>query len=204
MPKEVREILDQNASFTVSGDKSKGQDLDFILEEKNKAIKLEDIVGQTMNLHVQTEGGTDQKFSGLCISVENMGFRDGYGLYVAEVRPWFWLLTRTTDSRVFQELSAVDVIKQIFSENGFTDFRDRLSESYEARDYCLQYRETDYDFICRLMEEEGIYFYFDSTSDKNAAEKLVLCDGMSGHSPVNGKSQIEFHARDDRDRRRDL
>lgn len=172
-------------------------------QSKNKAIKLEDIVGQTMNLHVQTEGGTDQKFSGLCISVENMGFRDGYGLYVAEVRPWFWLLTRTTDSRVFQELSAVDVIKQIFSENGFTDFRDRLSESYEARDYCLQYRETDYDFICRLMEEEGIYFYFDSSSDKNAAETLVLCDGMSGHSPVNGKSQVEFHARDDRDRRRE-
>lgn len=172
-------------------------------QSKNKAIKLEDIVGQTMNLHVQTEDQTDQKFSGLCISVENMGFRDGYGLYVAEVRPWFWLLTRTTDSRVFQELSAVDVIKQIFSENGFSDFRDRLSESYEVRDYCLQYRETDYDFICRLMEEEGIYFYFDSTSDKNAAEKLVLCDGMSGHSPVNGKSQIEFHARDDRDRRRE-
>ncbi|MEP4037874.1 type VI secretion system tip protein TssI/VgrG [Pseudophaeobacter sp.] len=172
-------------------------------QSKNKAIKLEDIVGQTMNLHVQTEDQTDQKFSGLCISVENMGFRDGYGLYVAEVRPWFWLLTRTTDSRVFQELSAVDIIKQIFSENGFSDFRDRLSESYEPRDYCLQYRETDYDFICRLMEEEGIYFYFDSASDKNAAEKLVLCDGMSGHSPVNGKSEVEFHARDDRDRRRE-
>jgi len=172
-------------------------------QSKNKAVKLEEIVGQTLNLHVTTADGSDQKFSGLCISVENMGFRDGYGHYVAEVRPWFWMLTRTSDSRVFQNLSAVDIIKQIFSEYGFSDFRDRLSDSYEKREYCLQYRETDYAFLCRLMEEEGIYFYFDSNKDKNSAESLVLCDGISGHSPINGSSTIEFHARDDRDRRRE-
>jgi len=169
---------------------------------KNKAVKLDQIVGQTMNLHVMTDDGTDQKYSGLCISVENLGMRDGYGHYVAEVRPWFWLLTRTQDCRVFQNLSAVDIIKQLLNEHGFSDFRDRLSGSYESREYCLQYRESDFDFICRLMEEEGIYYYFDSTSDKNSPEKLLLCDGVSGHSPISGSSTVEFHARDDADRRR--
>lgn len=171
-------------------------------QSKNKAEKLDQIVGHTMNLHVTTEDGTDQKFSGLCISVENLGMRDGYGHYVAEVRPWFWLMTRTQDCRVFQHETAVDIIKKLFNEYGFSDFRDRLSGSYEAREYCLQYRESDFDFLCRLMEEEGIYYYFDSSSDKNAAEKLLLCDGISGHSPINGTSTVEFHARDDADRRR--
>lgn len=171
-------------------------------QSKNKSEKLDQIVGHTMNLHVQTEDGTDQKFSGLCISVENLGMRDGYGHYVAEVRPWFWLLTRTQDCRVFQNISALDIIKQLFGEYGLNDFRDRTSGSYEEREYCLQYRESDFDFLCRLMEEEGIYYYFDSTSDKNAPEKLLLCDGISGHSPINGSSTVEFHARDDADRRR--
>jgi len=171
-------------------------------QSKNKAEKLDQIVGHTMNLHVTTEDGTEQKFSGLCISVENLGMRDGYGHYVAEVRPWFWLMTRTKDCRVFQHESVVDIIKKLFNEYGFSDFRDRLSGSYEAREYCLQYRESDFDFLCRLMEEEGIYYYFDSTSDMDAAEKLLLCDGISGHSPINGISTVEFHARDDADRRR--
>jgi len=171
-------------------------------QSKNKAEKLEQIVGHTMNLHVQTEDGTDQKFSGLCISVENLGMRDGYGHYIAEVRPWFWLLTRTQDCRVFQNINVLDLIKQLFNDHGFSDFRDRTSGSYEEREYCLQYRESDFDFICRLMEEEGIYYYFDSTSDKNAPEKLCICDGISGHSPINGSSTVEFHPRDDADRRR--
>ncbi|WP_027233867.1 type VI secretion system Vgr family protein [Leisingera caerulea] len=165
--------------------------------------KLEDLVGKTMNVHVMRNPDTEQQFSGLCISVEYLGFRNGYEMYVAEVRPWFWLLTRTSDLRVFQEKSTVEIIKQLFSEYGFSDYTDKLSDSYEAREYCLQYRESDYAFLCRLMEEEGIYFYFDSTTSPGSPEKLVLCDGVSGHSPVMGGAEIEFHARDDRDRRRE-
>ena len=171
-------------------------------QSRNKAVRLDQIVGRTMNLHLITEGAGERKFSGLCISVENLGFRDGYGHYVAEVRPWAYLLTRTRDCRIFQDMTAVDIIKEIFADHGFADFTDKLSDSYETRGYCVQYRETDFDFISRLMEEEGIYHYFDSDKDKNAPEKMVLCDGISGHSPVPGKSTLDYHARDDTDRRR--
>ncbi|MBQ4824246.1 type VI secretion system tip protein VgrG [Leisingera sp. HS039] len=164
--------------------------------------KLQDLVGKQMNVHVMRQQ-TEHQFNGLCISVEYLGFRNGYEMYVAEVRPWFWLLTRTSDLRVFQEKTSVDIIKQLFSEYGFSDFTDKLSDSYEAREYCLQYRESDYAFLCRLMEEEGIYFYFDSPIGDTAIEKLVLCDGVSGHAPIKGGAGIEFHARDDSDRRRE-
>ncbi|MFT7596142.1 MAG: type VI secretion system secreted protein VgrG [Paracoccaceae bacterium] len=172
-------------------------------QSKNKAVKLEEIVGRTMNVHIMAEGGKERKFTGICVSVENLGFRDGYGQYVAEVRPWFWMLTRTRDSRVFQELTAVQIIKEVFSGRGFSDFEDKLSDTCETRTYCVQYRETDFDFVCRLMEEEGIYYYLDNKMDANAIEKLVLCDGISGHSPVSGSSDLDYHARDNNDRRRE-
>ncbi|MBL4767893.1 MAG: type VI secretion system tip protein VgrG [Rhodobacteraceae bacterium] len=171
-------------------------------QSKNKAVKLADILGRTMSVHIKTAKNRERIFSGTVVSVECVGMRDGYGHYVAEVRPWFWLLTRTQDSRVFQEMSAVEIIEQIFSENGFTDFVNRLSETGKKRTYCVQYRESDYDFICRLMEEEGIYYYFDNKMDKNLVEKMTLCDGVSGHSRVPENATIEYHAREKGVRRR--
>ena len=171
-------------------------------QSRNSAVSLDDLVGQTMNLHVTTEGGAEQKYSGLCISVENFGFRDGYTQFVAEVRPWFWLLTRTTDCRVFQNMTAPAIIKKVLSDHGFSDYKDSLSGTYTEREYCLQYRETDYAFLCRLMEEEGIYFFFDSNTSQSSAEKLVLADGLSAHKPISENATAEFHIREDADRRR--
>ncbi len=172
-------------------------------QSKNTAVKLEEIVGRAMSVHIETANETERKFSGTVVSVEYLGMRDGYGHYVAEVRPWFWMLTRTQDCRIFQEKSALDIIKQIFSETGFTDFSEHLTETPKKRTYCVQYRESDFDFICRLMEEEGIYYYFDNDMNKNAVEKLKLCDGVSGHSPVHENSTLEYHARDRNDRLRE-
>lgn len=171
-------------------------------QSRNTAVSLDDLVGQTMCLHVMTEGGKEQKFSGLCVSVENFGLQDGYTQFVAEVRPWFWLLTRTQNCRVFQNMTAPDIIKKVLGDHGFSDFTDKLSGTYTSREYCLQYRETDYDFICRLMEDEGIYFFFDSNTSQSSAEKLVLSDGLGAHKPISESATAEFYIRDDADRRR--
>lgn len=171
-------------------------------QSRNSAVSLDDLVGQTMCLHVLTEGGKEQKFSGLCVSVENFGLQDGYTQFVAEVRPWFWLLTRTQNCRVFQNMTAPDIIKKVLGDHGFSDFTDKLSGTYASREYCLQYRETDYDFICRLMEDEGIYFFFDSNTSQSSAEKLVLSDGLGAHKPISESATAEFYIRDDADRRR--
>ncbi|WP_038825311.1 type VI secretion system tip protein VgrG, partial [Pseudomonas aeruginosa] len=74
--------------------------------------------------------------------------------------PWLWLLTRTSDCRIFQNQKVPDIIKQVFRDLGFSDFEDALSRSYREWEYCVQYRETSFDFVSRLMEQEGIYYWF--------------------------------------------
>ena len=87
--------------------------------------------------------------------------------------PWLWFLTRTSDCRIFQEKTVPDIIKEIFRDHGFTDFEERLSGSYRTWVYCVQYRETDFNFVSRLMEQEGIYYYF---KHENGKHTLVLAD----------------------------
>ncbi|MDF1718411.1 MAG: type VI secretion system tip protein TssI/VgrG [Antarcticimicrobium sp.] len=171
-------------------------------QSKNKSLDLKGFIGKPMRLHLIDESEQEREFQGLCISVENLGFRDGYGQYVAEVRPWAWLLTRTNNCRIFQEKTAVEIIEEVFGDHGFSDFQKRLSDTYQTREYCVQYRESDLDFVCRLLEEEGIYFYFDSNKAPSTSEKMVLCDGVNGHSPVPGEATLRYHARDNTDRRR--
>ncbi len=166
---------------------------------KNKAVKLEDLVGKTMTVHVKTAKDNERKFIGTCVSAEYMGISDGYSHFVAEVRPWPWFLTRTQDCRIFQDMDAVEIIKKIFADLGFSDFTDKLTETREKRVYCVQYRETDFDFISRLMEEEGIYYFFDH---EGSTEKMVLSDGISAHKPVPEESALLFMYRDTTDRRR--
>lgn len=168
----------------------------------NKAVELKDILGRPMSVVIETPSESERRFSGLCVSVENLGFHDGFGQYVAQVRPWLWLLTRARNSRIFQELTAVQIIEKVFSDHGFADFETRLFETYETRNYCVQYRETDFDFVCRLMEEEGIYYFFDNGTSEEPLEKLVLCDGLSSHQKMPEQDQLQFFARHQSNNRR--
>ncbi|MCX6637162.1 MAG: type VI secretion system tip protein VgrG, partial [Acidobacteria bacterium] len=109
--------------------------------------------------------------------------------YKALVVPWLWLLTRTSDCRIFQEMTVPDIIKKVFRDHGFTDFDDRLSGSHRSWEYCVQYRETDFNFVSRLMEQEGIYYYF---THENGKHKMVLADSKSAHEPFGGYEEIIY------------
>lgn len=93
--------------------------------------------------------------------------------YSMDLVPWCWFLTLTQDCRIFQNVSVPDIISTVCSELGFTDLKKSLTQSHPAREYCVQYRETAWDFLCRLMSEEGIFFWFDHT---DSAHTLVLAD----------------------------
>ncbi|MBL4805922.1 MAG: type VI secretion system tip protein VgrG [Rhodobacteraceae bacterium] len=166
-------------------------DIQFVSPDHD--LKLEDIVGQKMTLEVEDEKEKMRSWHGHCISCAYEGKFGSQALYRAEVRPWFWFLTLHADCKIFQEKSALEVIKDIFSERGFSDFQDKTSESYKKRDYLVQYRETDYEFVCRLMEEEGMYFYFTHDTSK---ETLVIADGSGSHSGLKNAANIEFHFRE--------
>ena len=93
------------------------------------------------------------------------------------VRSWLWFLTRTTDCKIFQDKNVPDIIKEVFADHPVAVFEDGLNASYAQRKYCVQYRETDFDFVSRLMEEEGIYYYFEHSDGKHT---LKLVDSDSG------------------------
>ena len=112
-----------------------------------------------------------------------------FAQYQATMVPWLWFLTQTSDCRIFQEKTVPDIIKQVFSDLGFTDIEERLTGSYRTWTYCVQYRETDFNFVSRLMEQEGIYYYF---LHENGKCTLVLCDSLSIHDPFMDYEEIGY------------
>jgi type VI secretion system secreted protein VgrG len=166
----------------------------------DRALDLAQVVGKPISVSVQKEDDTWRDFHGTCVEARYIGLYQGYGHYVAEVRPWLWFLTRKRNNRIFQNLTAPEIIMKVLSDVGFSaDTTNSLSETRTKREYCVQYGETDFDFIQRLMEEEGIYFFFKHDQSK---EKLVLADGVGAHSAVPGHATIDFHFREPEYRRR--
>lgn len=110
--------------------------------------------------------------------------------YCAEVVPWPWLLTRTTDCRIFQNQSTPEIIQTIFKDFGFNDFALELSGSFPKREYCVQYRETAFNFISRLMEHEGIFYFFRHEEGKHT---MVLANAISSYADCP-ESPVEYSA----------
>ena len=160
-----------------------GYQLDFISD--NGAVDATQIVGKNVTFSVAMADDSPRYFNGF-VSRFYAGDEDGKGRrnYRAEVVPWLWFLTRTSDCRIFQSKSAPDIIQQIFKDLGFSDFKAQLSGKHPQRDYCVQYRETDFNFVSRLMEEEGIYYFFNHEKGKHT---LVLADAKSGYFDVPEK-----------------
>jgi len=123
----------------------------------------------------------ERVFNGILVEAEWLGPRNYYHGYRLVLRPWLWMLSQTADCRIFESMTAPAIIKQIFSDNGFSDVRDGLTESYEKLEYCVQYRETDLAFVSRLMEQHGIYYFFEHTAGKHT---LVLADAKSSHTSI--------------------
>jgi type VI secretion system secreted protein VgrG len=110
--------------------------------------------------------------------------------YHAEIVPWLWMLTQTADCRIFQNKPVPDIIKQVFADLGFSDHAFRLNKSYAPREFCVQYRETDFNFVTRLMEQYGIFYYFEHTDSKHT---LVLADVPAAHQPCPQQKAARFH-----------
>ncbi len=127
-------------------------------------------------------------FNGFVSSFAYAGHQGRMVLYRAKVVPWTWFLTQRTDSRIFQEKTAREIIEQIFNEAGFSDYE--IKASLDVRyDYCVQYLETTFDFISRILEREGAYYHFEH---ENGSHKLVITDDMEQHEAEDGYEQFKF------------
>ena len=137
-------------------------------------------------------------FNGFVSRFSQEGTFDDFNAYSVTVHPWLWFLTRTADCRIFQEKKVPDIIKEVFREHGFTDFEETLSGSYRIWEYCVQYRETDFNFVSRLMEQEGIYYYFKHEINKHI---LVISDSVSSHEAYPGYEKLPYFPPDEHLRR---
>lgn len=142
---------------------------------------------------VSVEGEADPKrwFSGLVSDFKLTRVEDRLAYYEATVRPWLWFLGNTTDCRIFQNMTAVEIVEKIFSKYGIAKFEKRLQGSYPSREYCVQYDESDLDFVQRLFEHEGIFYFFEHDEDKHT---LVLCDAMSKLKPAPGYEKVLYNS----------
>ncbi|CAN7683419.1 type VI secretion system tip protein TssI/VgrG [Mesorhizobium sp. LjRoot246] len=138
------------------------------------------------------EGESDPKrwFSGIVSEFRLTRLEDRLAYYEAVIRPWLWFLGNTTDCRIFQNKSVVDIVKDIFKKYGIAEFDLRLQGSYPPREYCVQYDETDLDFVQRLLEHEGILYFFEHDDGKHT---LVLADAMSKLKPAPGYEKVLYN-----------
>ncbi|MET0412983.1 MAG: type VI secretion system tip protein TssI/VgrG, partial [Polyangiaceae bacterium] len=162
-------------------------ELELLSDEPNHDPKA--ILGLPMTVAIQLGETGTRYFNGYVASLVSRGATGNHFLYGLTLRPWPWLLSRTTNCRIFQKSTVPDIVKKIFRDHGFSDFSESLNGTYEPREFVVQYRETDLTFVLRLLESEGIYFYFEHDAGKHT---LVLCDSPSAHDPTPFYSELQY------------
>lgn len=158
---------------------------------ENQTVDFSKIVGTNVTLRVNSQYTKDIRyFNGIVTKFAALSHSKQVSTYHMTLSPWLALLSRSSDCRIFQNKTIPDIIKDVFRENGFADFEDALKESYETREYVVQYRESTFNFVSRLMEEEGIYYYW---KHENGKHTLMLSDERGSHEPFPNYAKIPFY-----------
>ncbi len=160
------------------------------LAATDASVTPADVVGKSAVLSVNAPTGT-RWFHGLIGRFEVTGQAAAEVHYRAELVPTVWLLTHRYGARIFQQKSVPEIVTDVLQRAGVTTdhFRFALQGQHHPREYCVQYRETDYNFVCRLLEEEGIWWYFEQSRDGHV---LVMADSPGGYATLADNAQIPF------------
>ena len=162
---------------------------DLELYSTDPELDFSKIVGQAVSLQIELSSGDFQYVNGIVARFTQGGRDDLFTTYFAELRPWFWMLTMCADCRIFQNKTSLEIVKQIFQDQGFSDFSDKTTATLTPREYCVQYRETAFAFVNRLLEEEGIAYYFQHDASKHT---LVLVDDSNSWGTCPGLTSARF------------
>jgi type VI secretion system secreted protein VgrG len=177
----------------MTGEEGLGRPFQFEIElgSDDAAIDLADLLGTAVAVDIGILGGGKRHFHGLVARAGFVGFGSDEARYRVSVRPWLWFLTRTADCRIFQDKTTPDIIHAIFDK--YTDssvhVEDRLQGSYTSRNYCVQYRETDLDFVDRLLQDEGATYFFVHDADKHT---LVLADAPEAYHACPDYEKVPY------------
>ncbi|HEX4320602.1 MAG TPA: type VI secretion system tip protein TssI/VgrG [Acidobacteriaceae bacterium] len=162
--------------------------LDLLTEQG--PIDFTSIIGKNVTISVTQSDDTPRYFNGMVSRFAMSGADKTFMHYQMEVVPWTWMLTRYADCKIFHNKAVGDIIQQVFSDRSFTDFKVSLSGSYTPMEYCVQYRETDFNFISRLMEQNGIFYFFEHEQGKHT---MVIADSASIHQSCPGFDSAGFN-----------
>ncbi len=156
-----------------------------------KTITFSQIVGQKVTISIDLPNALGKRYiSGYVSRFAQTGTDSTFTHYQMEVVPWLWFLTRNANCRIFQNLTIPQIIEQIFTDRGFgSAFKTSFKTAYQPREYCVQYRETDFDFVSRLMEQYGICYFFEHSEDDHT---LMMTDNSSAFQKCPGQSTVRY------------
>ncbi len=177
---------------SLRGREELGRSSDFELSAVSSRADIDpsDLLGKSVTVKLELLKGGSRYFNGYVTRFTQGGMVGRQFEYRMVVRSWLWFLTRTTDCRIFQEKTVPEIVKDVFADHPVAVFEDGLTATYAQRKYCVQYRETDFAFVSRLMEEEGIYYFFEHGDGKHT---LKLVDSDSGHKTLENKASIAYY-----------
>jgi type VI secretion system secreted protein VgrG len=148
--------------------------VDALSEQEN--VDFDKALGQSCTIKLQTYQGKIRIFDGILTQAQWIEKIEDYFHYRLLLRPWFALLGFKANCRIFLDKNVKDIIKEVFTTAGFNDYEFKTTADYDTIPYCVQYRETDLAFCCRLMEQYGIYYFFKYSEGKHT---MVLADSRS-------------------------
>jgi type VI secretion system secreted protein VgrG len=193
---------EQLVFYAMRGRETLGQPFSYEVDllSDDPKIELDALLGQPVSVSLERYDGGTREFNGFVAHFSLIGSRGRYVQYRALLKPWLWFLGHSRSSRIFHKKTVPAILKQIFRERGFTDFTDaELSSDYREWEYLVQYRESELNFVSRLMEQEGIYYYFEHSAQKH---KLILADSPTSHrAPPEYKQGIKYFPPVERERR---
>lgn len=181
------------------GSEQIGQLFEYNLELLSEKTDIQSarLLGTNMTVRMQLPESRKagiRYFNGFVTRFSYLGMRGmRYGVYGVTLSPWLWFLTRTSNCRIFQGQNVPNIIKTLFAQYDVADFKTALNGQYRDWEYCVQYRETDFNFISRLMEQEGIYYYFKHDHGRHT---LILADNYSSHSAFPEYAQVPYYPPD--------
>jgi type VI secretion system secreted protein VgrG len=174
----AREELSRLSEFTLD-----------LLSKEETVVDFDKILGQNVTVKLELPDEGTRYFNGFVTRIGQGRKHGRYNRIFATVRPWTWFLTRTSDCRIFQNLTVPEILKKVFEDHSYANHKIEVTGNYRKWVYCVQYRETDFNFISRLMENEGLYYYF---THEDGHHTMMITDSYSKQDPQPGYEKIKY------------
>ncbi|MET0328379.1 MAG: type VI secretion system tip protein TssI/VgrG [Luteimonas sp.] len=181
--------------LSMQGEERLGALFDYRLRACSRDPKLDLVamLGTPMRVHMAMPDGFERWFHGIVVEAAQEGFTViddvRHAVYAIVLAPRPWLLTQRSHSRVFANRDVIDIVRKVLGEVGFSDVRTSVTARLPVRETCVQYREDDFAFISRLLEHEGLYYWFEHEDQRHV---MVLADGIGAHAGLRGGRALDW------------